>query len=70
MLNPDSLPAFQSALADARVDGWLLFDFRGVNPVANASEATDMDAAAERDAPRIDGDHAAPCVDTGSGFPL
>ena len=34
MLNPDSLPAFQSALADARVDGWLLFDFRGVNPVA------------------------------------
>src|SRR5437868_11076073 len=34
MLNPDSLPAFQSALADARVDGWLLFDFRGVNPIA------------------------------------
>ena len=34
MLTPDSLPAFQSALRDAGLDGWLLFDFRGVNPIA------------------------------------
>src|SRR5256885_257185 len=34
MLTPETLPTFQSALADAGVDGWLLFDFRGVNPVA------------------------------------
>jgi len=34
VLTPDTLSAFQSALADAGVDGWLLFDFRGVNPVA------------------------------------
>jgi Xaa-Pro dipeptidase len=34
MLTPESLPAFQAALADAKVDGWLLFDFRGVNPIA------------------------------------
>ena len=34
MLTPASLPDFQKALAEAGVDGWLLFDFRGVNPVA------------------------------------
>ena len=34
MLNPESLPTFQKALADEGVDGWLLFDFRGINPVA------------------------------------
>jgi len=34
MLTPETLPSFQSALADAGVDGWLLFDFRGVNPIA------------------------------------
>jgi len=34
VLTPDTLSAFQSALADAGVDGWLLFDFRGVNPIA------------------------------------
>jgi Xaa-Pro dipeptidase len=34
MLNPDSLPSFQEALAGEGVDGWLLFDFRGLNPVA------------------------------------
>ncbi|HEY7232753.1 MAG TPA: Xaa-Pro peptidase family protein [Gemmatimonadaceae bacterium] len=34
MLTPESLPTFQKALADVGVDGWLLFDFRGVNPVA------------------------------------
>jgi len=35
MLTPDTLPAFQRALADADVDGWLLFDFRGINPIAS-----------------------------------
>ena len=34
MLTPETLPVFQSALADEGVDGWLLFDFRGVNPIA------------------------------------
>jgi Xaa-Pro dipeptidase len=36
MLTPESLPLVQRALADARVDGWLLYDFRGLNPVAAA----------------------------------
>lgn len=34
MLTPETLPEVQRALAEAGVDGWLLFDFRGVNPVA------------------------------------
>lgn len=34
MLNRESLPAIQSALAAARLDGWLLYDFQGLNPVA------------------------------------
>jgi len=34
MLTPDTLPSFQSALAEQSVDGWLLFDFRGINPIA------------------------------------
>jgi Xaa-Pro aminopeptidase len=34
MLSPVTLPRFQSALADAGVDGWLLYDFRGINPIA------------------------------------
>ena len=34
MLQPESLPALQSALAKADVDGWLLYDFHGLNPVA------------------------------------
>ena len=34
MLTPDSLPRLQKALADAHVDGWLLFDFHGMNPIA------------------------------------
>jgi Xaa-Pro aminopeptidase len=33
-LNLKSLPSFQQALTDAGVDGWLLYDFRGANPVA------------------------------------
>src|SRR5690348_13026451 len=34
MLTPETLASFQSALSNADVDGWLLFDFRGVNPIA------------------------------------
>ena len=34
MLQPESLPALRSALAKADVDGWLLYDFHGLNPVA------------------------------------
>lgn len=34
MLTPDTLPRIQAALAEAGLDGWLLYDFRGVNPVA------------------------------------
>lgn len=33
-LNPESLPALQRALTDAGLDGWLLFDFQGTNPIA------------------------------------
>lgn len=34
MLSLDSLPAIQRAIADAGLDGWLLYDFRGTNPIA------------------------------------
>ena len=34
MLTPDSLKALQRTLADEELDGWLLFDFHGVNPIA------------------------------------
>src|SRR3954470_12387636 len=34
MLSPETLASFQQGLADENVDGWLLFDFRGINPVA------------------------------------
>jgi len=30
------LPEVQRAIADAGLDGWLLYDFRGINPIANA----------------------------------
>jgi Xaa-Pro dipeptidase len=33
-LSPGSLGEYQAALRDAGVDGWLFFDFRGVNPIA------------------------------------
>ncbi len=33
MLNTETLPAIQRALTDARLDGWLLFDFQGTNPI-------------------------------------
>ena len=36
MLDSESLPRVQRALADAGLDGWLLYDFRGLNPVAGA----------------------------------
>ena len=35
MLTPETLPALQRALADAGIDGWLLYDFEGNNPIAN-----------------------------------
>lgn len=34
MLSPASLEEFQRAIAEAGADGWLLYDFRGVNPIA------------------------------------
>ncbi len=34
MLNTTTLPRVQSALRDAKLDGWLVYDFRGLNPVA------------------------------------
>src|SRR5688500_18849347 len=34
MLTPATLPTVQRTLADAGLDGWLLFDFRGTNPIA------------------------------------
>lgn len=34
MLTTETLPDFQRALVDAGVDGWLLYDFRGLNPIA------------------------------------
>lgn len=34
MLDTRSLPQLQQAIADAGLDGWLLFDFHGLNPVA------------------------------------
>jgi Xaa-Pro dipeptidase len=35
MLTTKSLPEFQRALTAAGVDGWLLYDFRGINPIAS-----------------------------------
>jgi Xaa-Pro dipeptidase len=34
MLTPDTLASVQAALSDAGVDGWLIFDFHGLNPIA------------------------------------
>ncbi|HEX5580522.1 MAG TPA: Xaa-Pro peptidase family protein [Gemmatimonadaceae bacterium] len=34
MLTPDTLPRLQEALAAAGLDGWLVFDFQGTNPIA------------------------------------
>jgi Xaa-Pro dipeptidase len=35
MLTPTTLPTLQRALADAALDGWLLYDFQGNNPIAS-----------------------------------
>ena len=35
-LNPATLPRLQEAIRAAGLDGWLLFDFHGVNPIAAA----------------------------------
>lgn len=34
MLSPDTLAAIQRALSEEQLDGWLLFEFRGLNPIA------------------------------------
>ena len=34
VLTPETLPEFQRAIGDAGLDGWLLYDFRGLNPIA------------------------------------
>src|SRR5688572_5811945 len=34
MLTLKSLASIQSAIRDAGVDGWLIFDFHGINPIA------------------------------------
>ena len=34
MLTPELLPRLQQLLADADLDGWLLYDFRGTNAIA------------------------------------
>jgi len=41
MLTPDTLPELQRALADAKLDGWLFFDFQGTNPIAAGALALD-----------------------------
>lgn len=33
-LSPESLPEIQRAIGEAGIDGWLLYDFRGSNPIA------------------------------------
>ena len=34
MLTPQSLPAIQRAIQESTADGWLIFDFHGLNPIA------------------------------------
>lgn len=34
MLTPDSVASVQGMLAEAGLDGWLIFDFKGLNPIA------------------------------------
>lgn len=36
MISPIQLPGLSAAIADAGLDGWLLFGFRGVNPIASS----------------------------------
>src|ERR1051325_3401540 len=44
MLSPENLPALRAALHAAAdpVDGWLLFDFRGINPIFRAVAGADV----------------------------
>jgi Xaa-Pro dipeptidase len=35
LLTPETLPAVQAALVEAGLDGWLLYDFRDINPIAS-----------------------------------
>ena len=41
MLTPDTLPDLQRALAEAKLDGWLLYDFQGANPIEAGALALD-----------------------------
>ena len=41
MLTRDTLPAIQRAIDDAGLDGWLLYDFHGLNPIAAGLLALD-----------------------------
>ena len=41
MLSASTLPRLQRAIADAGLDGWLLFDFHGANPIAGGLLALD-----------------------------
>jgi Xaa-Pro aminopeptidase len=34
MLTPESLPLIQAAIKESGTDGWLIFDFHGLNPIA------------------------------------
>jgi len=34
MLTPESLPSIQKAISAVNLDGWLIFDFHGLNPIA------------------------------------
>lgn len=34
MLTPKSLPSIQQAIRESTADGWLIFDFHGLNPIA------------------------------------
>lgn len=38
-LSPESLGDYQAALKAAGVDGWLFYDFRGTNPIAEIGRA-------------------------------
>jgi Xaa-Pro dipeptidase len=44
MLRPDALPTVHAALdaLSEKVDGWLLFDFRGINPIMAAVVGTEV----------------------------
>jgi Xaa-Pro aminopeptidase len=41
VLTPERLPALQRAIGELGLDGWLLFDFRGINPIAASVLALD-----------------------------